>query len=86
MNKTLIVIAAGLVLVGVTGCKSITASGDGWSLKENSFLWSTSNTSASVTSTNGIKTTFSQDNSSADQKTIQTLADATVNLAGKFAK
>lgn len=82
MKKYLLIVPC-LVLV-ITGCTSVTASGPGWTLKTTSFIWDRENVTASV-GTNGV-TTFHEDKSTPDQQSLAILTQAIIQMAGTAAK
>lgn len=80
-------IAAALIATSIgifTGCTNVTATGPGWTLNEQSFLWSRKNITATV-STNGA-TSLHEDESTPDQQSIAVLSQAIIQMAAQGGK
>lgn len=83
MKKLLILIPVALVFTGCTISKLSGPVGSNgqpsWSFQNQSFLWTRANVKGSI-NTNGVFD-FSEDNSTPDQKTIESLATVIANKA-----
>lgn len=83
--KKLVIGAIAMSLIGCTTSKLNGPSGSNgqpsWSIQNQSFLWTRANVKGSI-DTNGVFS-FSEDTSTPDQKTIESLASILAGLVNK---